>query len=62
VEPKEPQPLLAKQLLTLDHIARSVAQGVATLTPVEANMLSGLLSAARASAEVAVAVLKERGT
>jgi hypothetical protein len=62
VEPKEPKPLLAKQLLTLDRIARSVAQGVAMLTPVEATTLFGLLSVARASAEAAVAVLKERGT
>jgi ParB/RepB/Spo0J family partition protein len=62
VKPSEPKPLLAKRLLTLDRIARSVAKDVAMLTPVEANMLSGLLSAARASAEVAVAVLKERGT
>ncbi len=62
VKPNEPKPLLAKRLLTLDRIARSVAKSVAMLTPVEANMLSGLLSAARASAEAAVAVLKERGT
>jgi ParB/RepB/Spo0J family partition protein len=62
VKPNEPQPLLAQQLLTLDRIARSVAKGVAMLTPVEANMLSGLLSAALASAEAVVAVLKERGT
>jgi ParB/RepB/Spo0J family partition protein len=62
VKPNEPRPLLAKRLLTLDRIARSVAKDVAMLTPVEANMLSGLLNAALASAEAAVAVLKERGT
>jgi len=59
VEPNAPKPLLAKQLLSLDRIGRSVAQGVPMLTPVDATKLSGLLSAAFVAAEHAVTALKE---
>jgi ParB/RepB/Spo0J family partition protein len=59
VGPQEPKPLLAEQLLSLDRIARSVAQGVTMLTPVNATMLSGLMSTACASAETATTALKE---
>ena len=59
VGPKEPKPLLADELITLDRIARAVAQGVTMLTPVNATMLSGLMNAARASAETAATALKE---
>ena len=62
VEPKEPKSLLAKQLLALDRIARSVAKDVAMLTPAEAATLFGLLSAARASAEAAAVALRQART
>jgi ParB family transcriptional regulator, chromosome partitioning protein len=62
VEPKEPKPLLAKQLITLDRVGRSVAQGIVMLTPAEATVLSGLINAACASAEAAVVVLREAHT
>jgi hypothetical protein len=58
VAPKEPRLLLAKQLITLDRVGRSVAKEVAMLTPVETKTFCGLLSAACASAEAAVATLK----
>lgn len=59
VEPREPKPLLAQQLLSLDRIGRSVAKRVPMLTPVDAKTFSGLINAALASAEAAAAALKE---
>ena len=60
VAPKEPKPLFVTQLITLDRVGRSVAKKVVMLTPAEATALSGLITAACASAAAAVAALKER--
>jgi len=59
VEPKEPKPLIAQQLITLDRMARSVAQTVTMLTPRNARTFSGLINAALASVEHAAAAFKE---
>jgi ParB/RepB/Spo0J family partition protein len=59
VEPNEPVPRLAQQLLSLDRIGRSVAKGVTMLSPLDATRLSGLISAAFVAAEQAAAALQE---
>jgi ParB/RepB/Spo0J family partition protein len=60
VEPKEPKPAgLAARLLSLEHSCVAVTKGVTMLTAEEATRLSGLISAACASAEHAVAALKK---
>lgn len=59
VEPREPKPALAARLVSLQHICMSVAEGVKMMAPEEATRLSGLISAALASAERAVGALKE---
>ena len=60
VEPREPKPAgLAARLLSLKRICVAVTEGVTMLTAEEATRLSGLISAALASAEHAAAALKE---
>jgi ParB/RepB/Spo0J family partition protein len=58
VEPKEPKPALAEQLISLIRICKAVSQGV-KIAPEEAAVLSGLINATLVSAEHAVAALKE---
>jgi ParB/RepB/Spo0J family partition protein len=60
VEPQEPKPAgFAAKLLSLKHSCVTVTEGVTMLTANEAARLSGLISAALASAEHAVAALKK---
>jgi ParB/RepB/Spo0J family partition protein len=60
MEPREPKPAgLAARLLSLKHSCVAVTKGVTMLTAEEATRLSGLISAACASAEHVVAALKK---
>ena len=59
VEPKQPKPAFAARLESFTYACTVVAKGVKTIAPEEVTGLSGLISAALASAEYAVAVLKE---
>jgi ParB/RepB/Spo0J family partition protein len=60
MEPQEPKPAgFAAKLLSLKHCCVAVTKGATMLTAEEATRLSGLISAACASAEAAVVALRE---
>jgi ParB/RepB/Spo0J family partition protein len=59
VGPREPRPGFASRLASFAHACTTVAQGMKTIAPEEAQRLSGLIGSAAAAAERAMAALKE---